>query len=221
MSKASKAIDATFEDIEVRRYTANILAVYARTDHVLRAAGAAWYGAAHKDCAALARKYGLTVEQVAGAAAAISPGMRWDLVLGYVERLIGRKGSTGKLGFAVPTYSKLFVDRARSCLRGKLAPSDVLGGNKVRAFYALLCDSGNGYDVCVDGHAFNIAINAGRAPIRGENSKVPSLTDKRYRMLSDAYRAAAQSVGILPHQMQAITWVQHRRPDQHSGDLPF
>jgi len=212
-------LDSMLDDVEIECYASNILARYDRTDEVLRAAGRGWYAAANLDCGRLAARYGLTLEQVAGAAAAISPGMKWELVLHYVERLILKRGR--KLDFNVPTYSLLFVNRARQCLKGKDQPSEILGGPKVTAFYTLLCNPRDAWNVCVDGHAFNIAKGK-RTPIRGAGSEDgKSLTDRRYKLVAEAYRRAAAARGIIAHQMQASTWVAHRAIDQHSAGLPF
>ena len=148
---------------ERKRYVRNILARWDATDNVMRDAGACWYAAARKDCAALAHRYGKTTRAIVGAAAAISPGMRWDLVLRHVELLLLKTR-----GHKVPTYSKMFVARARRCLKGE-APLTVLGGPKVTAFYMLILDQRAGV-VVVDGHAFNIARGA-RESIRGHMSE--------------------------------------------------
>lgn len=223
--KRVNPMDAALDDALVQHYAVNILAKYDRTDEVLRAAGREWYRAAHRDCLNLAHKHGLRLEQIAGAAAAISPGMRWELVLDYVGRLAAYTLKRRKLDFNVPTYSRLFVERAQACLRGKRAPLEALGGPKVTAFYMLLVDPSNGVEVCVDGHAYNIALGI-KANIRGAGAEVTAkvggrLTLRRYGLVADAYRAAAAARGLLPHEMQAVTWVQHRQIDQDTASLPF
>jgi hypothetical protein len=206
--KPDAVLDAALSNL----YAANIEAAYRRVDHVLRNAARGWYAGARADCAMLAAKHGLDIDRVIGAAAAISPGMKWDLVLIYVEHLIRRRKVN------VPTYSKLFVQRARQCLAGKRHPLEILGGPKVTAFYALISDPTNNHDVCVDGHAYNIALGQ-RVNLRGEDSV--RVTARGYRLVADAYRQAARKLGLLPHEVQAVTWVAHRRIDTYTRELPL
>ena len=201
---------------QVTDFCDNIMSKWYSTDNVLRNAGMSWYEGAHTDCKGLAARIGVDYRAVAGAAAAISPGMKWDLVLEYVD-LIAQAGTKRRLGFNVPTYSKLFVDRARRCLRGE-DPLSVLGGPKVTAFYKLLVDPCDAETVCVDSHAFNIALGV-KTPIRGDQQA--RLTRHTYELVARAYRMAALVVGVLPHQMQAVTWVQHRAIDERQDTLPF
>lgn len=182
----------------------NILRVYRAASETARRIGASWYAAESDVLATLAHDLELPLASVCGAAAAISPGMRWELVPGYVHALATAADPSV---ITVPTYSRLFVERALACLRGE-DPEQVLGGPKVRAFYALLLTRGQGRDVVVDGHAFNIA-RAYRAPIRGGEST--GVSPSRFRKVAEAYQRAAEIVGVPPHVVQAVTWVEWRK----------
>ena len=191
------------EAARIAHYTRNVLHLYGRCTKSVRREGATWYAAEHDKLAALAAELGADVRAVCGAAAAISPGMRWDMVGDYVRALHAAPDTV------VPTYSQEFTRRAVRCLRGEY-PEDVLGGLKVRAFFALLSARGQSDAVVIDGHAFNIA-RARRAPLRG--AKVPNaarVTAARYRWAAEAYRRAAEILGVAPHVVQAATWLQWR-----------
>ena len=190
----------TKERREIARYAANILAVYLDCDETTRAAGAVWYAEERASLEDFARRHGLTLERAAGAAAAISPGMKWDAVQSYLAALLVNPRAS------VPTYSRAFVDRAVACLNGA-DPATVLSGPKVTAFYKLL--AGVDFDaVVIDGHAINIA--------RGEASGIRSMkgagrvTAARYRRAVAAYREVAEVVGEAPHAVQAATWIHWR-----------
>ena len=82
----------------------------------------------------------------------------------------------------------------------------ILNGQKITSFFM---DIMGEFNVTIDGHARNIAYN----------EKV-GLTDDRtnigireYRALQDAYQDAAKQIGIMPYQLQAITWCAWR--DMH------
>lgn len=75
----------------------------------------------------------------------------------------------------------------------------MLKGQKITSFFM---DIMGEFNVTIDGHARNIAYD----------EKV-SLTDDRtnigvreYRGLQAAYEEAAQRLGLMPYQVQAITW---------------
>jgi hypothetical protein len=75
-----------------------------------------------------------------------------------------------------------------------------LGGLKTRAFYVNILDPNNSDIVTVDTHAIKIA---------GINRD--SVGVKLYNAIADGYRECAEYVGILPQQIQAITWITYKR----------
>lgn len=190
---------------QIRRYARNILAVYLDADDATRAAGAEWYQLEGQRCADFGARHGLTRDAVAGAAAAISPGLRWEHTFSYLAALLKDSGAS------VPTYSRAFVRRAVSILEGA-APADVLSGPKVCAFYALL--AGRDFDaVVVDGHALNIARGEYEV-FRAREGYRPSagarVTARRYRLCAAAHREVAEVVGEPAHAVQAATWIHWR-----------
>ena len=61
-------------------------------------------------------------------------------------------------------------------------------------------------DVCVDGHAYSIWLGS-----RVVLAKVPSIGVKLRRTIKADYRAAAETLGISPYELQAVTWCAWRR----------
>lgn len=185
----------------------NILRVYRSASAAAHRIGASWYANESDVLAVLAHDLELPLAAVCGAAAAISPGMRWEYVPGYVHALAT---ASDPESITVPTYCREFVRRAVRCLRGE-RPEDVLGGPKVRAFYGLLLTRGQGSEVVIDGHAFNIA-RAHRAPIRCKGAGEPvSIGPSRFAAVAAAYCRAAEIAGVPPHVVQAVTWVEWRK----------
>lgn len=191
---------------EIEAYTLNILECYYAADSLSRAAGAEWYRIEGDKCTVLAAELGKTREAICGAAAAISPGMRWDMVLSHVVAL------TKDPNVRVPTYNREFVRRAVRCLNGE-NPLDVLGGDKVRAFYALLMDQRDD-TVVVDGHACNIARGEWVVFRARQGCPTPAAArvwPERYARIAEAYRRAAAALDIPPHEVQAATWIFWRK----------
>lgn len=182
----------------------NILRVYRRARPEAIAQGRTWYEDESDALARLAFDLGLSLRAVCGAAAAISPGMRWELVPGYVHALATARDPSA---LTVPTYSTEFVRRALRCLQGE-DPDKVLGGPKVRAFYALLLTRGQSGDVVIDGHAFNIA-RALRTGLRDADD-APRVNPSRFALVAAAYKRAAEIVGEPAHVVQAVTWCEWR-----------
>jgi hypothetical protein len=80
----------------------------------------------------------------------------------------------------------------------------ILGGNKTKAFFENMYRPETSYAVTVDLWQIRWAKKLGIIPVQG------TLTDKRYRIVSDAVRAYADNMGLKPHEYQALTWVQIR-----------
>ncbi len=192
-----------FDIYPYRRHTVSImsnqrhiLATYALATADERAAGMGWYHEAHQAADALH----LSPDIGPAVVAALSPGLRWERNIEAAQRVIAREDLNG---LGVRWYDG--VRKAERIIAGA-DPRHVLKGNKVRAFYQCIRNPLNRVHVCVDGHAFGIW--------RGKRitlDAVPELTDTVYRRISGDYVQAAQSIGILPMQLQAITWCAWRR----------
>lgn len=199
-----------------RRMLRNIEAVYLTATSEERQDGLYWYQRANQDAASLASRYGITTEQAAGVIAALSPGRDWGLNLIDADRLIDAHVN-GRTIPQVGTYGRKNVAKARKILNGFL-PLDVLGGHKVRAFFSLINEPENATDVCVDRHAKAIAV--GR-PAKTERDTV--VRPSQYSFFARHYLQAAKTLGLLPHQLQAVTWVTWRRlkADDSLDEIPF
>jgi hypothetical protein len=186
----------------------NILAVFfsASEDEVQE--GKIWYSTAFDTAKAIAARYELPggIDTVAAVIAALSPNNRWNRNVRDAEALISVFCAGGEIdALKVSAYGQN-KEKAVRILNGE-APLDVLGGNKVRAFYE--CIAGiDSNAVCVDGHAYSIW--AGQ---RVTTTKTPSISDKLYAQISKDYKRAADVINTLTDscysgaQIQAITWV--------------
>lgn len=195
----------------IKSAVANIIAVYLDAPELTREAGRHWYRLERERCTDFAKRANLTqayagkhsssARDIAGAAAAISPGLRWEYTFAHVEALLQNPSAK------VPTYCRENVRRAVRCLRGE-DPASVLRGPKVRAFYGLL--SGTELDaVVIDGHAWNICTHRVGA-IRNNVPPSGRVTERRYRIAAQAFRDAGEILGEAPHGVQAATWLHWR-----------
>ena len=174
----------------------NIVSVYRDADAQSLSDGACWYRqalgvASSLDADAPAR--------AAGVLAALSPQTSWEHNVRLARRAYATRFATG--------HTHLFCSRANAILRDGCEPLSVLGGNKVRAFYALISDPSDPSTVCVDRHA--VAIALGRTLSQRERKVLERAG--AYEHVADAYRAAAATLGVLPSTVQAVTWLAWRK----------
>jgi hypothetical protein len=153
-----------------------------------------WYRDAHAECKVIACHYGIPFETFVGVVAALSPQMNWKYNVREAVRMVNGKQPLG--------YGRN-IAKARRILWDGEQPLDVLGGNKVRSFYANILSAGeDDKQVTIDTWALRIACD--------DVKYTGSITDKQYARIRKAYQHVADNFGILATELQAITWVHIR-----------
>jgi hypothetical protein len=181
MSKSAAVLNPTAE---------NVLRVWETATDVHRENGMAWYALAHRIAHDIS---GGDIVRGAGVLAALSPQKEWNLNIRLAARAFETGVATGNTG---PCNAK-----ANAILAGA-NPLDVMGnGLKTRNFYVNILDPECADALTIDRHAYDVALAA-----RAENNKRLGLTPTRYAAFAAAYVGAADTLGILPHQLQAVTW---------------
>lgn len=181
----------------VREMTRRILRSFNAASAADALEGADWYASAADVSAALAAGSGLTFEQCAGVIAALSPRCKWNENL----RAAGLIVAAASGGVAAPIVCGTLGNRAKAwAIANGGDPAAILGGPKVRAFYANIC--GDTSAVCVDVWAARAA--EGRSDDRAADGR-------RYKRIARAYERAADIAGVTPRDMQATVWVAIRR----------
>lgn len=186
----------------------SILAVFFQASEAERHEGLSWYSRAQQVARRIADSNDdICHRTVAGVIAALSPNNRWERNVTDAESLVKVFTCGGDCdALKVSTFGKN-KDKAIAILKGA-DPLDVLGGNKVRAFYQCIL---NEDAVCVDGHAYSVWLGQ-RVP----TTKTPSISDKLYDKIASDYRLATEEINRItgdfywPCQIQAITWVAWR-----------
>ena len=149
-----------------------------------------------KEWYAVARTIALSIHpNGVGIIAALSPATAWDVNV-IAAREIVDHGDT-------KWQSSANKDKARRIMDGEDA-LDVLGGNKVRAFYKAI--AGIGDEPVIDRHALSVFIG------RHAGDKGARVLERKgaYAYVAKAYRKAAKVLGVDPHTVQAVTWVTWR-----------
>ena len=192
------------EGVHMNKVTArNICKLYRESTAAQRESGVRWYADAATISAALADKYDITWEQAAGVIAALSPLRSWGDNVNLAARAIANGGLTGGA-------FKDSVAKVNRILAGEKV-LDVLGGDKVRAFFQCILTGGQTSAVCIDRHALDAATNT-----RNTDETRPRLSGKRYREIADAYVRAARILSresgqqLTPSAVQATVWLAWR-----------
>lgn len=183
-----------------RPNSARILEIYSLATVAELDEGLNWYADANAFAQTLDPE---NPARAAGVIAALSPMKDWKNNIVLAVRAYEQGFASGAL------YSN--TAKADAILSGA-DPLDVLGGNKVRNFYKSIADPENADAVCIDRHAFDIAVG------RITNDKSRNALSRKgvYDGFGDAYRRAARIIGkdgyaVVPSQVQAVTWGVWRR----------
>ena len=191
---------ATLVDHE--RMIHNITSVYRDADETQHAGGLRWYEEAKQVGHRLALKHDVPVYIVVAVIAALSPNNKWSRNVTNADALIGAfiRGD-GIDSVKVSTYHAMKrkawdILAARPDYDGAKA---MLKGQKITSFF---CDIMGEFNVTIDGHARNIAYGE-RVGLTDDRSNIGV---REYRALQAAYEAAAERLGLMPYQLQAITW---------------
>ena len=188
--------------IDHERMIHNITSVYRDADKTQHAEGLLWYSDAQKAAHVIAVKYDVPVYIVVAVIAALSPNNKWTRNIVNADALIGAfMRGDGIDAVKVSTYHKMKqkawdILAARPDYDGAKA---MLKGQKITSFF---CDIMGEFNVTIDGHARNIAYGE-RVGLTDDRTNIGV---REYRALQAAYEEAARRVGLMPYQLQAITW---------------
>jgi hypothetical protein len=200
--------------------TTGILGTYYLATEPERSAGRQWYTHAHTAALDLSASYPVGVITAAGVIAALSPNNRWHRNLLDADALINcyhQRGAHAASQLKVCTYD---ANKQKALTILKITNptvedvATVLHGRKVSAFFH--CILGSQTAVCVDGHAYSIW--AGQT-IR--TTQTPKISPRLYEQIAKDYTHAADLITnrhptlhgpiLSPVELQAITWITHRR----------
>jgi hypothetical protein len=180
----------------------NIIAVYRDADAVQYNEGLAWYPDAKQAAHDIAALHGIAVYLVVAVIAALSPNNKWSRNVTNAATLIDAflRGD-GIDSVKVSTYHKM-KQKAWDILAARPdydGAKTMLKGQKITSFFM---DIMGEFNVTIDGHARNIAYDE-RVGLTDDRTNIGV---REYRALQAAYEEAARRVGLMPYQLQAITW---------------
>ena len=170
--------------------------------------GLTWYQRANLAAVRLADQYEIAIDTAAGVIAALSPRNKWDRNLIDAENLIAAfvaGGDEAAASIKVCTFGAMKKKALEILIWA--AEGDVvkefLSGPKLIEFFSCIVGED---DVCIDGHAYSIWFGD-----RVTLAKVPSIGKKLRAEIKKDYLAVAKKNNLKGYEVQAITWVAHRR----------
>ena len=198
---------------ELSPQAANIVAKFTLATTAEVVAGQRWYTESFVIASRIAKLHDLSPIRVAAVIAALSPNNRWERNIQDAENVItafvhGDDQDVLEVKCCTYTANKLKALAILKC--ESLGYEDILKGPKVIEFFHCISDTLT--DVCIDGHAYSIWYGS-----RLTMKEVPNIGKKlRERIKLDYMDAtdfinAELGIDYLASQVQAITWVCHRR----------
>ena len=180
--------------------------------------GCDWYRSALNIAGRIADRYDMRIETVAGVIAALSPNNRWERNIIDAEAIIKCWASGGTdediLAVKVCTYTKM-QEKALAILRfdiyHKSSITGILNGPKIIEFFNCITNPALN-DVCIDGHAYSVWFGQ-----RLTMKQVPNIGKKLRQQIKTDYVDATTFINeelnesFTPADIQAITWVAHKR----------
>jgi len=191
----------------------NILEIYKQaTDNEING-GKLWYNQANEISRLMSIKYNLTIYQAVGIIAALSPATSWSQNIidsnHFCSSLAAGKnikavvvttyGNNKDKAYFIYLHSELTKDEIFKVLLGSSKKV-----NKTSSFFLNILSPESDDIVTIDRHSFR--VNLGITELIDIK-----LTEKRYKLMSQAYIKASNILEVNALQLQAVTWLVFRR----------
>lgn len=159
-----------------------------------------WYTEAYKFALSVSEVTGLTINQVAGVIAALSPLKTWEQNKIQAMQMI----KTGNCG-----HMKAFKGKAAQIIASNGNEEGILKilkGSKITSFYLNIRYPDKSINLTIDRHALSVCLGRWVSDL-----DYSGMTVKQYQFFSDCYRHAAARLNVSPLLVQSATWVVWRR----------
>lgn len=191
---------------------------YAQKNRLVKR-GKDWYKEAFKFALYLSNTYHISTDKSCAIIAALSPGITWEQNKKDAEELARMYDlnlhNEAMTHYYFSTYSHNVL-KAIEILNADKEPIEFFNnkkcGFKTRHFYLNVYKPAENTGVTIDRHAAAIA--------QGENkSEKKGLHRKAYYDLAGQYISAAKKLNLMPHELQAITWVAYKHAQDNNEEI--
>ncbi|MEU6460160.1 hypothetical protein [Streptomyces sp. NPDC047065] len=174
-------------------YTQAIVDMWNLATSEQRRRGQNWYQTANQFAVEIAAG---DANKGAGVLAALSANKSWAENCRLARKAFIEGKASGHVRDAITKANRIMEGTDPS----RVLPMHI----KTGFFYMCISDPANPDPVVIDRHAHDIAVRE----IYGQRERGLGAV-RRYNLLADSYRAAAQKIGEIPSKVQAVTWVAH------------
>ena len=161
-----------------------------------------WYFEINAYLQLLSEVYDVPLIKVAGIMSALSPNNTFKSNCKSLERFLETNGNCKVSTFNAQKNKALTILHMVNPTESEI--KKVLSGLKTQSFFENMYRPETSKSVTIDLWQIRWAKRLGIL------SEKDSLTPKRYRMLSDIITKVARDLQLLPHQYQALSWVEIR-----------
>lgn len=170
--------------------------------------GLDWYNDANIYCKELASRFDITLQQSVGIVAAFSPQTGWTENKRYAVSFLLQPNNQVRLLIQQVKAKNILKLKSESDIYASLSVNGTAW--KTKAFFLNILNPDIPTDVTIDRHAIAVCIQS-----TDNVSALPKthghLKPTQYAFFQSCYISASNKLGILPHQLQAITWIVYRR----------
>lgn len=186
----------------------SIIRFYTNATREEQRSGLNWYLEANAYARELAARFNISLQQSAGVIAAFSPQAGWLENKRYAVSFL--------LHPHVRLRSQVQIDKAKKILT-LISEADIyaalsINGTawKTKAFFLNILNPDIQTEATIDRHAIAVCIQS-PSNVNPLPQKHGCLKPTQYKFFQTCYIKAANKLGILPQQLQAITWIVYRR----------
>lgn len=170
--------------------------------------GMNWYKEANVYARELAARFNITLPQSAGILAAFSPQASWIDNKRYAVSFLLNNYFTLRTQVQCDKARNILTLDSEDKIYHALATGDA--AYKTKSFYLNILNPDLVTSCTIDRHAIAICLQRPNN-VYALDASYSKLTKAQYLFFVDCYTLAAHKLGILPQQLQAITWVTYRR----------
>ena len=170
--------------------------------------GLDWYTTANEYCRELASRFNITIQQAAGIIAVFSPQAGWTENKRYAVSFLINHKNILRSRVQVKKAKKIVTLSSEDDIYNAQTVADA--AFKTKSFFLNILNPDVATDVTIDRHAIAVCLQLPDHTFALDQSYA-KYTKAQYDFFQTCYIRAAAKLDILPHQLQAITWLTYRR----------
>jgi hypothetical protein len=196
------------EELTARKCVNSIIRFYGLSTPSEVREGLTWYRDANTYCRELASRFNITLQQAAGIIAVFSPQTQWTANKRYAVSFLINPKLLLRSRVQLVKAKKILTLTSETDIYNAQTVADA--AYKTKSFFLNILNPDIATDVTVDRHAIAVCLQH-PDNVYALDASFAKPTKGQYDFFQQCYMKAAAQLDILPHQLQAITWLTYRR----------